>query len=275
MPKITEHKQGIASWFDLGTPDPEAAKAFYADLLGWTYQDNPMEVDGQPNTYSMAMVDGETAAAIFGQTQVMVDAAPGESHASVHWSVYFTVNDVEASTAKVSELGGTVIVEPFDVEPMPGMVVGRMSVLQDPGGAFASLWQPVSHIGSSIKMEEGAVHWVECLSGNRDATVKFYTELFGSTSMQMPGMENYMIMMVGEEASCGIMDMPDEVASKGAPPHWVLYFQVADVDAAIATAEKNGATIVNPAFDAPGIGRMGHIMDPQGAFLALTTPAAH
>lgn len=275
MPKITEHKQGIASWFDLGCPDPEAAKAFYADLLGWTYQDNPMEVDGQPNTYSMAMVDGETAAAIFGQTQEMVDAAPGESHASVHWSVYFTVNDVEASTTQVSELGGTVIVEPFNVEPMPGMVVGRMSVIQDPGGAFASLWQPVSHIGSSIKMEEGAVHWVECLSGDRDATVKFYTELFGSTTMSMPGMENYMIMMVGEEASCGIMDMPPEIASTGAPPHWVLYMQVADVDAALAKAEKNGATIVNPAFDAPGIGRMGHIMDPQGAFLALTTPAAH
>ena len=275
MPKITEHKQGIASWFDLGTPDPEAAKAFYTDLLGWSYQDNPMEVDGQPSTYSMAIVDGETAAAIFGMSAQMAEDAPGESHAQIHWSVYFTVNDVNESATKVPELGGTVIVEPFDVEPMPGMAVGRMAVIQDPGGAFASLWQPFSDMGSSIKMEEGAVHWVECLSGDRDATVKFYTELFGSTSMQMPGMENYMIMMVDEEASCGIMDMPEEVASKGAPPHWVLYFQVTNVDAALAKAAANGATIVNPAFDAPGVGRMGHIMDPQGAFLALTTPAAH
>ena len=270
MPKITEHTPGTPSWFDLGIPDQEAAKSFYAKLFGWTYQDNPMEFDGQTGFYSMAQVDGETTAGIFTLTPEMAGGMPAQ------WQVYFTVEDVDATVEKSTELGGTVVQVAFDVEPMPGMVVGRTAVIQDPGGAFACLWQPMAHIGASVKMENGSAHWVECLSGDKDATVKFYTELFGGTAMSMPGMDEgyYMILMIGEEASCGIMDMPPEVAEKGAPPHWCIYFQVPDVDAAIATAEENGATVVNPAFDAPGIGRMGHIQDPQGAVLALTTPSA-
>src|ERR671924_16979 len=42
----TEHSPGTFSWADLGTTDPEGAKAFYTGLLGWEPEDNPIPGDG-------------------------------------------------------------------------------------------------------------------------------------------------------------------------------------------------------------------------------------
>ena len=42
-------------WFDLTTPDPERAKAFYADLFGWTYTEQDR---GPSGFYRMVAVGG-------------------------------------------------------------------------------------------------------------------------------------------------------------------------------------------------------------------------
>jgi predicted enzyme related to lactoylglutathione lyase len=34
-------RAGCRAGVDLATPDPEASKAFYAELFGWTYTDDP------------------------------------------------------------------------------------------------------------------------------------------------------------------------------------------------------------------------------------------
>ena len=49
-----------------------------------------------------------------------------------HWHVYFSVDDADATAAKVAELGGTILVPPFDTP------VGRIGVAQDPQGAVFS-----------------------------------------------------------------------------------------------------------------------------------------
>jgi uncharacterized protein len=52
-----------------------------------------------------------------------------------HWLVYFAVDDIAASAAKITELGGTTMMEPFEVPD-----VGRMVVASDPQGAmFAAI----------------------------------------------------------------------------------------------------------------------------------------
>lgn len=272
MPTVTEYAQGIPSWFDLGVPDQEAAKSFYADIFGWTYVDNPMEMNGEPaGTYSMAMIGGNTPGGVFTQPKEHIEQGMPPA-----WQVYFTVNDIDASTAQVSELGGTVVVEPFNVEPMPSMTIGRMSIIQDPGGAHANLWQAISHIGASVRGEHGAIHWIECLSGDKDASVSFYTELFGVSMMSMPGMEEgyYMVAMIDGQPAFGVMDIPQEATDAGAPPHWGIYFHVDDIDATMELAVSKGAKVLTPAFDLQGVSRIGHIFDPQGAVLGLGTPTA-
>ena len=61
-----------------------------------------------------------------------------------HWNCYITVENVADSTAAAEQLGATVVMPPFDV-----MGAGRMSVLQDPTGAFIQLWEPLTHAGST------------------------------------------------------------------------------------------------------------------------------
>jgi predicted enzyme related to lactoylglutathione lyase len=53
-----------------------------------------------------------------------------------HWHVYFAVDDADAAAAKVSGLGGSILVEPFDSP------VGRIAVARDPQGAMFSVIQP-------------------------------------------------------------------------------------------------------------------------------------
>ena len=55
-----------------------------------------------------------------------------------HWHVYFGVADADATVAKAAELGGTVLVPPFDTP------VGRMAVIADPHGAVFSIIQPAA-----------------------------------------------------------------------------------------------------------------------------------
>jgi predicted enzyme related to lactoylglutathione lyase len=52
--------------------------------------------------------------------------------------VYFVVTDADAAAAKIRELGGGVLAEPFDTP------VGRMAVAADPQGAVFSIMQPAS-----------------------------------------------------------------------------------------------------------------------------------
>ncbi len=49
--------------------------------------------------------------------------------AAPHWSITFAVADADEVVARAQALGGTIVVEPFDVPPT------RSAVLRDPAGA--------------------------------------------------------------------------------------------------------------------------------------------
>ncbi len=64
------------------------------------------------------------------------------------WSSYVTVDDADATAAKVREAGGTVIAEPMDV-----MDLGRMAIFMDPTGAAFGIWQPATMKGAELVNE--------------------------------------------------------------------------------------------------------------------------
>jgi len=113
-------KHGAFGWFELMTTDAEGAKKFYSELFGWEYDDMATECGG---TYTVVKVDGEQVAGIMDQPEEC-KGMPSS------WDIYITTDDVDATTAKVEELGGKVLRAPMDI---PG--VGRFSVIQDPQGA--------------------------------------------------------------------------------------------------------------------------------------------
>jgi uncharacterized protein len=46
------------------------------------------------------------------------------------WSVYFNVVDTDDALARITELGGSAVTPPMDIEP------GRFAVVADPAGAM-------------------------------------------------------------------------------------------------------------------------------------------
>ena len=54
-----------------------------------------------------------------------------------------------------------------------------------------------------------------------------------------------------------------------APPHWLIYFNVADVDASAAKAKELGAKFFVPPMSVEDVGRMAIMADPQGAVSAI------
>ena len=103
------------AWIELATDDPAAARAFYADLLGWQVDVHP---DPQYGGYGMARLpagDGDVA----GIGGKMMPEAP------TAWSLYIGTDDVDALSDAVTAAGGSVIAPAFDVGDM-----GRMAVLR-------------------------------------------------------------------------------------------------------------------------------------------------
>ena len=67
--------------------------------------------------------------------------------------------------------------------------------------------------------------------------------------------------------------MPAQMPEK-VPSFWQVYFAVADADATVAKAQELGATVMMEPMDAPGIGRMAALIDPQGAGFSVISLAA-
>ena len=121
------------------TTDPDGAKRFYTELLGWEVDDRPIPGDG---VYSMLLKEGKEAAALSQAPQGV----------GTFWNSYTTVDSADESAARAKELGGAALMEPFDV-----MEAGRMATLQDPTGAVFSVWQANQSIGAQVVNEPGAL----------------------------------------------------------------------------------------------------------------------
>lgn len=117
---------GLPAWNELVTPNPEVAGPFYARALGWTV--HPLEVGGNP--YWIFRHEGEDVAG-------MIEAPPTPEPEAASWMIYFHVTDADASAARATDLGGAVLIEPFDVP-----TVGRCAVIADPAGVVFRLYRP-------------------------------------------------------------------------------------------------------------------------------------
>ncbi|MFN2629968.1 MAG: VOC family protein [Gaiellaceae bacterium] len=99
--------------FEVPAADSGRAKQFYGELFGWQFQDPWGEMDYH-------LTEG--------------GAVVGSEHPG-HLTVYFDTEDIDASVARVRELGGAA----EDKSPIPG--VGWFAGCQDSEGNAFSLFQ--------------------------------------------------------------------------------------------------------------------------------------
>lgn len=113
---------GQFHWNELMTWNAEDAKSFYADTLDWQYEAFPMP---EGEEYVVCLAEGEPAGGIF-----KLKPGAGFDGTPDHWFAYIAVDDIDARLTKVTDAGGEVMREAFDVPN-----VGRIAIVKDKAGA--------------------------------------------------------------------------------------------------------------------------------------------
>lgn len=256
MSTVDKNESGTIGWFDLMTTSPEAARAFYEKLFGWEIEIGPPELGG----YGMCKRTGRNAAGIG-------PLPPGSVHPP-SWSVYFMTSDALATAARITEHGGTMLMPPMDV-----LDLGRMMVATDATGAVFGVWQPGKHGGTQVAHEPGAMAWAEVNTRDSAKARAFYAQVFDleTRKVEAPGME-YWTLHRDDKPVGGVLQM-DAHWPAAVPPHWMPYFEVANVDASAALVTELGGKVCVAGFDTP-YGRISVVEDPQGATFSIMQPPA-
>jgi predicted enzyme related to lactoylglutathione lyase len=119
------YTQGDFGWSELSTLNAPDALNFYSTLVGWEAKGEPMP------GYHLFGRGGEMLGGI---TDIK---GPDGSSKPPQWMPYITVDDLDATLAKVESLGGAIV--------MPAMTLpndgGRIAIIKDPQSVATGLAQ--------------------------------------------------------------------------------------------------------------------------------------
>ncbi len=135
------NEPGSLNFNGLNTRDVEGAQSFYGSLFGW----EALGLDGGVQMWRLPGYGAFLEKSDPGLRERMAESgapkgfedvvatlnpiADDQPDTPAHWSVTFAVDGADATAAKAKELGGQVIVAPFDAPWV------RMAVINDPQGA--------------------------------------------------------------------------------------------------------------------------------------------
>jgi predicted enzyme related to lactoylglutathione lyase len=247
---------GVPSWVDTWQDDAEATGEFYADLFGWQVESGP--------DYSMFKLRGRDVAGFGSPRPEGIDA---------QWTTYVWVDSADDSAARARDAGGSVLVEPFDA--LDG---GRIAIIADPAGAALGVWAPGEHKGAQVVNEPSAWAMSALLTDETDAAKRFYGSVFGweteefdagdfvATMWRLPGFfGGEPTQPVPRDVVAAMM----QVGGEAGPARWMPDFWVADADAAVATAERRGGSVIQPVSEG-AVGKSAVLADPAGAVFSIS-----
>ena len=242
---------GAPCWMDLVTSDLEASIAFYTQLFGWTHE----EVT-EPTGYRYFLHDGRAVGGLM-PNQAEWGMPDG-------WSIFLRTDDAAATQAAATQHGGSVLMEACDVPPN-----GRFVIVQDPGGAAVSGWQPGTESGFGVLGEPGTPTHFELHTREFDATYAFYREVFGWDEhvTDAPGFR-YATYGEGADLRAGIMDDAADAGMPVLPSRWAVYFACTDARETFARAiDLGGEALMSPEPTPYGV--LAVLRDTTGAELRL------
>jgi predicted enzyme related to lactoylglutathione lyase len=186
-------------------------------------------------------------------------------------------NPADDTVSKVTEAGGSVVIEPSD-----RLDVARVAVVADPAGAVFGVWQPGEHRGAQLVNEPGAWSMSQLNTPDPEGAKVFYGAVFGwetdtfdmgegeITLWRLPG---YVGGEPGQPVSrevVGVMvPLSGDRSPEDASAHWSVDFWVDDVDAtALKAAELGGEVKMWPFYTS--VGKTAILTDPQGAVFSVS-----
>jgi uncharacterized protein len=255
------HLHGRFAWYELATTDMKSAKAFYGDVLGWGTQDVP----ASGASYTLFTAGG---AAVSGLMELPKEATTSGLRPS--WLGYVGVDDVNAATNRIEELGGAVHVPPTEIPN-----VSRFSIAVDPQKATIALlkWLNGDQQQPAELNAPGRVGWHELLAADWEQAFAFYRELFSWQKAQTDtgAVGTYQLFSAAGETIGGMYTKP----AMEPVPFWLYYFNVGDIDVAMKRVKAGGGTILDGPIEVPGSRWIARCTDPQAAIFALMGKRSH
>jgi predicted enzyme related to lactoylglutathione lyase len=243
-------------WYELITTDMAAAKAFYAEVLGWGAQD-------AGHDYTLFTAAGTTVSGLMylSEEARRIGLRPS-------WLGYVGVDDVDAAAERARQLGGTAY------PPMEIPNVSRLSVAIDPQKATIGVLKWLNGRRDPPELNAlGRVGWHELRVDNWETAWPFYSELFGWQKVPAEtGAEGtYQPFSAGGVTIGGTLKMPPTVSA----PFWLYYFNVGDIDDAAKRVRSRGGAILDGPAEVLGGRWILQCADPQGAVFALEGKRRH
>lgn len=266
---MTQSFHGNPCWYDLATFKGAlpAAEAFYAEVLGWSFEDTGVEA----LDFRLAMKGGVPVAGLAVLDESAAERLP-------FWLTYFAVADIDAFVAKATSAGATIESPPAD---MPGGL--RFALLRDPQNAgFGVIEQAIgtmsdeeiadaSRTGAFDRNKAGHGQWHELMSSDPDGAFRFYSAMLDWTAgyaMPMGMLGNYQLIRRGDQEIGAIMGLGKQSVSS-----WLPYFGVdGRVSERAQTIRAAGGTVHHGPVEVPGGIFIVIAQDPQGAWFAIVGP---
>src|ERR1700730_232857 len=135
---------------------------------------------------------------------------------------------------------------------------------------FGSMDRLFSNGDTDMGNSHGRFVWYELMTTDMKTAKLFYANVvgWGARDASAPAL-GYSLFTVADLPVAGLMNMPEDGREVGAPPHWIGYVRVDDVDSVVDRVQQLGGAVHVPPTDVPGISRFSIVADPQMATLAL------
>jgi predicted enzyme related to lactoylglutathione lyase len=228
--------------YDLRTTDPDAAQAFYSDVVGLDLTPGPSQ--DEPSMLAVWLL----------HEQARARGAPA------HWLGQLGVGDLDATVRRLVELGGERLGP--TVQAKDGTAY---ATLRDPGGAVVA-------VRASTEKPRGApVAWHQLHTRDLDRAWAAYSELFGWThteTLDVADVGGRLRMFAWDDSGKSVGGMANTARAPEVHAHWLYFFPVADLDGRVAKVRAKGGRVGKLAV-LPNGDRIAPCGDPQGAAFGL------
>ncbi|AZK96932.1 MULTISPECIES: VOC family protein [Streptomyces] len=255
MTEATRHAPGTPCWVSLMVHDPDATTDFYGALFGWEFHPGPQQL----GPYVRALLDGKEVAGI--------GRLPADQRLPVAWTPYLAAPDVNRTAEELRSCGGTVGVGPLDAED-----AGRLAIVTDTAGAVFGLWQAAGHLGIAAHGTHGTPVWNELVTADTSVVVKFYRTVFGYEEQRDPAADTDRTTLIADGRPVAAVRGVGRALPRDRGSHWLTWFEVDDVDAAVGRVVELGGRVVEAAADGDR-GRAATVADPEGAVFTVVRTA--
>jgi predicted enzyme related to lactoylglutathione lyase len=238
-------------WADLVTDDVPAARKFYAQLFGWTFEGR--------SGYVIGANDERPLCGIFQRPR-----PADRPEAKPRWFGYISVPDVSRAQDTVTKAGGRVLAAP---QKMPER--GEQAVFADPEGAVFGVVKSSSGDPEDFLAEPGDWIWVELLSRDARKAGEFYRAVAGYEIVEndaSPRSGDY-IFATGGYARAATLTLPGD--KQQVQPNWLLFVRVKSISECVRqTGQLGGKVLLAPSAQLLN-GKLAVIADPTGAAIGV------